>query len=286
MRIGGIPKNYRYKMPELPEVETIKRQLRNEIIGLTIKTITSDTPKMVKPSLSFVKQNIRNLEIQRIDRIGKYIIFQLTNNHYVIIHLKLNGRILIRSKKFPKDDYTHVILSLSQGMELRLADSRKFAFIELCLNHERIDQLTKQIGPEPYHLDDKKFYQLIRKSNQKIKQLLLDQKQIGGIGNIYANDALWLAKTHPATKSNLLTLFQAKRLRKALISVMDESLEKGGASDMWYRHIHGEKGSYQDHFKVYGQKGKPCLIHKKTLIEYIKIGQRGTFYCPKCQTKS
>ncbi len=270
-------------MPELPEVETIRRQLSHEIIGLTIREIKTDTPKMVKPSLSFVEQNIKDLKIHTIDRIGKYIIFNLSSNRQLIFHLKLNGRILIRPQKYKKDDYTHITLTLSQKTELRLADSRKFAFLELSLNGEKIAMLKNQIGPEPFTMNTREFYQRTNKSNQKIKQFLLDQKQIGGVGNIYANDALWLAKIHPATKSSSLSLRQTQCLLKALISVMDESLEKGGASDMWYRHIHGEKGSYQEHFKVYGQKGRACLIHKKTLIEYIKIGQRGTFFCPKCQ---
>ncbi len=270
-------------MPELPEVETIRRQLEKEIVGKTIVDVWWDRPKMLRPRPEAFVNGVKNRRITGVERKAKLLIFELSDGFFVC-HLRLSGRLLVRRKDDKPDDYVHVVLKFENNKELRFAEARLFGYMQYVESQEELDKILEKYGPEP--LDDLtagEFFKILQKTSRPIKLVLLDQNRIAGVGNIYANDALFLAKIHPRTPANSLSASQSSSLLKAIEQVFKEGLKYGGASDQWYRQVHGEKGSYQEHFKVYGQAGQVCDVCG-TKIKRIELGGRGTFFCPQCQT--
>ncbi len=280
-------------MPELPEVETIRRQLSSELEGFTFTSVKTDNEKMFRPSFKAVSKAIAGQKIGAIDRQAKLLIFKLSDGLSLLFHLKLTGRLLVRNPSDVPDAFTHAVFILripdlnpsdpGSKRELRFADARKFGFVKLITNKKEMEELLAGYGPEPFKdLTSKKFQDALSGSVRPIKIVLLDQEKISGIGNIYANDALWLAGINPKFKSDKLKSTQVMALYKAILVVLKKGLKYGGASDQWYRQVHGEEGEYQKHFLVYERKGEPC--HKcQSVIEYQKLNGRGTFFCPKCQ---
>ena len=269
-------------MPELPEVETIRRDLVKLIVGRKVIDIDTDTPKMVTPSLAVVKKAIVGAKIVSIKRRAKLLFLNLSNGKTLAIHLKLTGRLLVRDSKDPKDDWQHVTIFLTGDNQLRFADLRKFGWVKL-LDKKNVVKVLEEFGPEP--LDDltlSKFSEILISTRRPIKVLLLDQKKISGIGNIYACDALWLAGIFPEKKANELNHVETKKLYKAVETVFLKGIKYRGASDNYYLDALGRKGSYQKHFLVYGRVGESC-DRCKNEIKRSKIRGRGTFYCPVCQ---
>lgn len=269
-------------MPELPEVETIKGDLSRLIVGKKILDITTDSPKQVKPSLGKVKQAIVGKKIKKVERRAKLIQIFLNDDLILVIHLKLTGRLLVRDKKAPKDDWQHITISLSGDKELRFADLRKFGWLKLVKNEKELEELVSEFGPEATEIEYDEFKKIFSSITRSVKQLLMDQKKIAGIGNIYANDALFLAKIDPRKPAKKLTDQEAKKLLEAIKKVLQAGIKYRGASDQYYLDALGRKGSYQDHFLVYGREGKDCLDCQGK-IKKIKLGGRGTFFCPSCQ---
>ncbi len=270
-------------MPELPEVETIRRDLTKLIVGKKILNLTTDSPKQVQPSLVAVKKAVVGVTIKEIKRRAKLLQIFLSNGKILVVHLKLTGRLLVRKKESPQDDWQHVVISLSDDRELRLADLRKFGWIKLVEDKKDLVKLLAGFGPEPLDdLDFQAFQDILSSSRRAVKLVLLDQQKISGIGNIYTNEALFLAKIDPRRSANQVTEKEARKLFQAIEKVLQEGIKYRGASDQYYLDALGHKGSYQDHFLVYGRTGKPCFqCHGE--IKRIKIGGRGTFYCPRCQ---
>lgn len=270
-------------MPELPEVETIRRDLNRLIVGKKILDITTDSPKQVQPSLTEVKKAIVGATIKKIERRAKLLQIFLSNGQILAVHLKLTGRLLVRKKGAPKDDWQHVAISLSGNKELRFADLRKFGWIKL-VNSDQLSVISNELGIEPLTPDFtlEKFIQIIHSSTRPIKLVLMDQQKIAGLGNIYANDALFLAKIDPRRPAKKVSEEEAKRLFKAIEKVLQAGIKYRGASDQYYLDALGRKGSYQDHFLTYGREGKKCFDCKGE-IKRLKIGGRGTFFCSRCQ---
>jgi len=279
-------------MPELPEVETIRLQLEKFLIGHRILDIRINTAKIFPDD----KNLIINSKITSIDRYGKALIINLDNHYSLMIHLKMTGQLIYRGSglKHPKlsknvgslpNKHTHVIFDLDKNANLFFNDLRKFGYIKILKSSEVASQkFISNLGPEPMKdLTPKYFQNKLAKSSQKIKLFLLDQKKISGIGNIYANDALWLAKISPKRPSNKITKSESKVLLKAIETVLKNGLKYSGASDNSYVTATGEEGSYQDHFLVYGKKGELCPNKCGAKIERILLGGRGSFYCLKCQ---
>lgn len=270
-------------MPELPEVETIKRDLSRLVIGKEILDIKTDSPKQVQPSFAVVKKAVVGATIKSIKRRAKLLCLFLSNGKILVIHLKLTGRLLVREKKAPRDDWQHISFSLGGGKELRFADLRKFGWIRLVGNKEGLEKLLAEFGPEP--LDDlnlERLQKILSSSSRAVKVLLMDQKKIAGIGNIYASDALFLAKIDPRRPANKVTEKEAKKLYQTIEKVLKAGIKYRGASDQYYLDALGHKGSYQDYFLVYGREGKKCLKCKGE-IKKIKLGGRGTYFCSACQ---
>jgi len=270
-------------MPELPEVETIKKDLSRLVVGRKILGITTDSPKQVQPSLMVVRKAMMGAKIKKIERRAKLLQIFLSNGKILAIHLKLTGRLLVRKKGTPKDDWQRVVIALSSNRELRFADLRKFGWMRLIENEKELEKLLSEFGPEPLDsLDLRKFKTILASTNRPIKIVIMDQKKIAGVGNIYANDALFLAKIDPRRPAKKITEKETKKLYQALEKVLRAGIKYRGASDQYYLDALGRKGSYQDHYLVYQREGRKCLDCRGK-IRKIRLGGRGTFFCPRCQ---
>lgn len=275
-------------MPELPEVETIRRDLERELKGKTILGLTYSTPKVLQPSPKAVHEAIKGKKIEGFERKGKLLIVRLSGGRTLGIHLRLTGRLLIRNEGDPEDEWQRAVIKLSGGKELRFADLRLFGYIKLFKDEKEVEGTLAKIGPEPLskELNGEKFYEIIHKTSRPIKIVLLDQALISGVGNIYANEALFEAGIHPLTKANQLTKDQATELYEVIEKVLKEGLELRGATiaDEMYRDAYGRRGGYEKRVRVYQQAGRSCPKCGNKIV-YLKVGQRGTFVCPKCQKK-
>ncbi|MDP1710446.1 MAG: bifunctional DNA-formamidopyrimidine glycosylase/DNA-(apurinic or apyrimidinic site) lyase [candidate division WWE3 bacterium] len=272
-------------MPELPEVETIRKQLQKEVAGLSIVGIETDTPKMFRPSADKLLFRIKGQKITAVERRGKLLIFRLSGKENLVLHLRLTGQLILNKPADPADPFLHATIKLSDGRELRFNDARKFGYVSLVESDEELDKIVAGYGPEPFaDLTWEKFQSAFSRSNRRIKDLLLDQKVISGVGNIYANEALWLAKIHPEARVSSLSDPQIKDLYEAVLKVLEDGLRLGGATiaDEKYRNLYGERGHYEQAVRVYQRQGQPCP-RCGTKIEYLRVGQRGTFVCPKEQ---
>jgi formamidopyrimidine-DNA glycosylase len=265
-------------MPELPEIETIKRYLEKDLIGRKIK----DVKVLNKKSFLGDKKKILNSKILKIERKGKMLIFRLNNSLNLVFHLKLTGQLLflnfLRNSEFKR--YTRVIFILDKGF-LVFNDARKFGWIKV-LDDKNLNNELSKIGKEPFDLNFKYLKEIFSKTKRPIKIVLMEQKKIAGLGNIYANEALFLSKIHPLKPANKLKDSEIKNLLLAIKKVIKKAIKLQGTSFRFYVKPDESKGSYQEEFLVYQRKNERCLKCKNK-IKYIKIGGRGSFYCSNCQ---
>jgi len=291
-------------MPELPEVEIIVRDLNKTIQGLKITNVWTDWRKMVKkPSYSnFVKQ-IRNRKILKARRRAKYILIDLSKGKTLIIHQKISGHLLygkwsVKGKEVkilsngplkddPQNRFIRLIFYLSNGKQLGLSDLRRFAKV-LLVDSDKINDLKeiKELGPEP--LDKKftfkKFKEIFKNRQGKIKQVLMNQGMIAGIGNIYSDEILFEAKIHPLKQIKELKNGDFKKIYQAMKKILQRAIVLRGDSMSDYRDVKGRKGRYQDVQKVYQREGQRCY-QCKNMIKRIKIGGRSAHFCPTCQPR-
>jgi formamidopyrimidine-DNA glycosylase len=279
-------------MPELPEVEVVRLFLDSHIIGKTISKLEIITPKSFIGNPKFVVGQ----KIISTSRLGKQLSLHLKNGLILLFHLKMTGQIImgdsILGHPTPKEDKSHLpnkstrlFFTFSDGPKLFFNDQRKFGWVKL-LNQSELVEAQKNLGLDILSpkFTPKYFYQQLQTSSRPIKSVLLDQNKFAGIGNIYANDALFLAKIHPSSHSNKINFKISTLLHSFLIKIMTESIKNGGstAKDNKYLHPDGSSGKHQFNFQVYQRTGEPCLICQ-TPIERVNLGGRGTFYCRKCQ---
>jgi len=264
-------------MPELPEVETIARTLRPALIGKIILSADLRWPgTLAAPSLAAFKKHLKGQQIESISRRAKFLDLQLSNSH-LLIHLRMSGDVLVVLGGYQPAKHDRLVVQLSEDTSLIFSDPRKFGRVWLVDNTAEI---FRDLGPEPLSeafTADWLYYSLHLRRRQ-LKPLLLDQAFLAGMGNIYTDEALHLAKLHPLLLSDLVTKKQAKGLWQAIRKVLEEGIRRNGASIDWvYR-----GGDFQNHFRVYGRTGEPCPVCG-TPIERTTVGQRGTHFCPKCQ---
>jgi formamidopyrimidine-DNA glycosylase len=287
-------------MPELPEVETIKLGLQKYLVGHKIEDVEVRVPKIFQGN----PKDVIGAKVVDIKRIGKGLIIELDNGFVLTVHLKMTGQLVfqdkttegsILSKKVGGDvlpsKYSHVIFSLDKGATLYYNDLRRFGWVKVLKKDELKDvAFFKEMGPEPKVGEDlagkeltlDHFKSVIQKGNLPVKLILMDQKRIGGIGNIYANDALFLAGIDPRRKGKTLSDEEVQTLFKTIYEVIKKSLNYGGSSDENFVNVLGQEGNYQNHTLVYGKKDEKCSICGAT-IEKIQLGGRGTYFCPKHQ---
>jgi formamidopyrimidine-DNA glycosylase len=269
-------------MPELPEVETVVRGLRADVIGRTLKTFWCDWPRLLATtdSTQFAAR-IEGQQVLSLGRRGKYIVFTLTHD-LMLIHLKMTGRLYVAQPGArPDDRWVHVKFQLDNGNELRFSDSRKFGRVYIASD---LEEIIGKLGPEPLEPEftAEAFASALTKRKGIIKSLLLDQTLVAGVGNIYADEALWLAQIDPHRRADTLEREMISRLHAAIIEVLSQGIKHEGASVNWYRKPDGTTGESQNHFKVYDRQDNPC-VRCGTPIRKIWLGQRGTHYCPGCQ---
>lgn len=274
-------------MPELPEVETIVRQLNREIKGKTITDFYCNSFKMLAThNYSIFRRTIKNKKILNIGRRGKIILLELSQNLVLAIHLRLTGQLFIRKPSAPSDPFNRAKFFLGKNLELRFNDLRRFGQIWL-LKKEEVEKNFEKIqnlGPEPLDSDFtlEKFQEILHSKKTKIKALLMDQRIISGIGNIYSDEALFYAGIHPLTLANKILGDKLKKLHQGIKKILKDAILAQGTSVDTYRNIHGQKGTYEFKLKIYRRTGEPCF-HCGTKIKRIKIGGRSAHFCPKCQ---
>lgn len=264
-------------MPELPEVETIARTLRPALIGKIILSSDLRWPRtLAAPAPAVFRKRLKGQRIESISRRAKFLDLQLSDQH-LLIHLRMSGDLLVVLGGYEPAKHDRLVAKLSEDTSLVFSDPRKFGRIWLVKD---ADEILGNLGPEPLSDGFTPFwlYASLQQRRRQLKPLLLDQTFLAGLGNIYTDEALHLAKLHPLSTSNSITKKQSKSLWKAIRQVLEDGIHSSGASIDWvYR-----GGDFQNHFRVYGRSGKPCPVCK-TAIERITIGQRGTHYCPQCQ---
>ncbi|MER2063037.1 MAG: DNA-formamidopyrimidine glycosylase [Alkalibacterium sp.] len=272
-------------MPELPEVENVRKGLRQLITGKTITRVRVLWGNIIKdPSVTEFIHKIEGQKIEDIQRRGKFLLFILSKD-VMISHLRMEGKYRLEKTSVPLTKHTHVIFKLDTEEELRYLDVRKFGKMSL-IEKEKLSShpSLKDLGPEPTEesLETAHLVEAFKKTGRPIKACLLDQTIVAGIGNIYADEILYDAYVHPEKKGNELNSKEIKRLRDSIVSIMNNAVEKGGTTIRTYANAYGVQGSYQDELLVYGKTGDRCPRCGDT-IEKIKVVQRGTHICPRCQ---
>ena len=270
-------------MPELPEVETVVRALRLPLVGRTFTEVRNYWPgHIVTPSLPELQRRIHGRTILSITRRAKYLVFSLSGGETLMIHLKMTGHLSVVDPETPPDKYAHTIFKLDNEQELRFRDPRKFGRVYLVQDPAKI---FGSLGPEP--LDNGFTTAVLQKrlQNRKrvLKPLLLDQTFVAGIGNIYADEALFYARLHPERRSDTLSPAEIQALHSAIQKVLKLGIEREGASIDRYVKPDGSKGDMQNAVAVYGRTGDPCY-RCGTPIQRIKLGGRSTHFCPTCQS--
>jgi formamidopyrimidine-DNA glycosylase len=264
-------------MPELPEVETIARTLRPVLIGKTILSADLRWPRTLDaPSPAAFKKRIKGQRIESISRRAKFLDLQLSDSH-LLIHLRMSGDLLVVLGGYEPAKHDQLIAQLSEDTSLIFSDPRKFGRVWLV---DDPAEIFRELGPEPLSeaFTSDWLYSSLHNRKRQLKPLLLDQAFLAGLGNIYTDESLHLARLHPLSPSDSVTKKQAKGLRQAIREVLEEGIRRNGASIDWvYR-----GGDFQNHFRVYGRTGEPCPVCGTT-IERTTVSQRGTHFCPKCQ---
>ena len=270
-------------MPELPEVETVRRGLERLVLGRTILSVEVKVPKMVKTSYQSFLNELPGQRIQAMRRRGKYLIFDF-GQLIMISHLRMEGKYLLFTDQVPTNKHFHLFFKLDDSSTLVYQDVRKFGTFDLLSkNQEEAYFMKKKLGPEPTKQAFKyaSFERALMRSDKPIKPLLLDQKLVAGLGNIYVDEVLWAAKVHPETPARELSKAAMKRVHDQTIAILQLGIEKGGSTIRTYRNALGEDGTMQDYLQVYGKTGQRCA----STIEKIKLGGRGTHLCPHCQKR-
>ena len=270
-------------MPELPEVETVRRGLERLVVGRTILSLEVKVPKMIKTSYDSFLTDLPGQTIQALRRRGKYLIFDF-GQLIMISHLRMEGKYLLFTDQVPTNKHFHLFFKLDDGSTLIYQDVRKFGTFDLLAKSQEEAYFTrKKLGPEPTKKAFKYalFERALMSSAKPIKSLLLEQKLVAGLGNIYVDEVLWAAKVHPETPAKELS---KARVHDQTIAILQLGIEKGGSTIRTYRNALGEDGTMQNYLQVYGKTGQPCPRCVST-IEKIKLGGRGTHLCPHCQKR-
>lgn len=273
-------------MPELPEVETVRRGLEKLILGKKISSVEIRYPKMIKTDLDQFQKELPGQLVKSMGRRGKYLLFYLTDK-VLISHLRMEGKYFYYPGQVPERKHAHVLIQFEDGGTLVYEDVRKFGTMEL-LAPELLDAyfVSKKLGPEPTEQDfDLEIFRgALKKSKKPIKSHLLDQTLVAGLGNIYVDEVLWRAQIHPARPSNSLSAQEARKVHVQTIEVLGQAVEKGGSTIRTYTNAFGEDGTMQDFHQVYDKTGEACS-RCGSIIEKIQLGGRGTHFCPKCQRR-
>ncbi len=270
-------------MPELPEVETIVRGLREKLTGRQIRSVQVRTSKLLRSPLASFRKQLTGAVIKKIERKGKFILVGLENEATLVIHLKMTGQLLLIPEDRPADKHTHLLFNLHpRDLQLRYRDVRKFGFLVLLTPGQEWAPLA-DLAPDPFELTATAFYERLRMKKRAIKPLLLDQRFISGLGNIYVDESLFRSQIHPLTHSHSLSWDQARGLHLRIRQVLRQAIKAKGTTVSDYRGPEGIVGGFQHYLRVYDRQGLPCPDCRNP-IRKTRVGGRGTHFCPACQT--
>lgn len=273
-------------MPELPEVETVKRTLNVLVKGKQIEYVTVRLARIIQrpDDIQAFANMLAGHSVVNVERRGKFLRIVL-DGLVLVSHLRMEGRYGLFQKNDPLDKHTHVIFHFTDGTELRYTDVRQFGTMHLFEPGEdlRLPPLNK-LGQEPLEpaFTPERFKEIVAGKSTKIKSLLLNQEYVVGIGNIYVDESLHRAGIHPEDSAKVLSGEQLDKLYEAIVTTLTEAVNAGGSSVKSYVNGQGESGSYQDQHLIYGRKDQPC-VSCGTMIEKTVVGGRGTHFCPNCQ---
>lgn len=269
-------------MPELPEVETIKRQLNHEICGKKITGIEVLTEKTVRtPKAEFIKKVV-GAKIKNVERRAKLLILNLSNGSSILTHLKMTGQYVYDGEAHK---HTRVVFSFGPKLKIMFNDMRRFGYLKLMKTADLPNFLAGEYGPEPLEKNFTlgKFTEVLkRRPNMKIKQLLMEQKLIAGVGNIYAQEACFMSGILPTRQAKSLMPAEIRKLHTNIRKVLSEAIKYGGSSAENYLNLYGKQGDFVKRLKVYG-RGKEKCRRCGGILKTIKLGGRGTVYCENCQ---
>jgi formamidopyrimidine-DNA glycosylase len=272
-------------MPELPEVETVCRSLRPHLLGRTIEKIEVVEPRLRLPVDKKSLRSLIGLRVDAIERRAKYILLQLSNQRTWLFHLGMSGKLICTEARAARRKHDHIIVALDDGRELRYHDPRRFGLSMVSVRDqlEELPQL-RVLGIDPFagELTGEFLYHQTRGSDRRIRDLLLDQQIVAGLGNIYANEILFLTGIKPTTRSHRLNRKQADALAGAIPQLLGDAIRWCGTSFSDYRDADDKSGEFQNHLKVYDRDGEKCRSCP-SLIKRVAIGNRSAFYCPRCQ---
>ncbi len=270
-------------MPELPEVETVVTGLKPQIVGKTLLCVTDSCKKLRYPLPDF--DSLLGATITDITRRAKYLLFHFDNGQTLIWHLGMTGQFHVLDKNEAATKHEHVTLTFDDGATLRYRDTRRFGYADICPRAQLPEHVWMQkLGVEPLtdDFDGSHLQQLLKHKKVSIKQAIMDNHIVVGVGNIYASESLYRAGILPTTPSNKLSLPQLKKLSRHIKAVLAEAIEAGGSTISDFVKADGQPGYFAHSFKVYGRDGEQCLVCQKPIDRIVQNG-RASFFCPKCQ---
>lgn len=283
--VRKTPLVYNPTMPELPEVETVVRDLRGLLLGRRISGVRVGPKRLRQPWSRTRAALIVGRQVRSVGRRGKWICVELDDAHYLIVHLGMSGQITLKPAEAPRARHTHGVFDLDDGAEqLRFRDPRRFGSLQVMVGTEEVDAFfdENRLGPEPFALRPGDWQRRLTATQRCLKAALLDQRLVAGVGNIYADESLWEARLHPARRGCDSTPAEAERLRRAIVAVLRRAIRKRGTSFRDFIRANGSSGDYQKEFRVYGQTGRPCP-RCAAPIALTRLAGRATHYCPRCQ---
>jgi formamidopyrimidine-DNA glycosylase len=269
-------------VPELPEVETVVRDLRPHLVGRRIVRVTVGAKRLRRAWSPAWAKRLAGRTIRAVRRRGKWILLDLDEG-LLVIHLGMTGQLTVGPADRPAEDHTHFVADLDDGQQLRFRDVRRFGSITLYADAVELEAfLGGRLGPEPFDLPAGDFRRALAGTSRPLKAALLDQRVVAGVGNIYADEALFQAKLPPTQLGRDTTPAEADRLRKAIVAVLNRAIERRGSSIRDYVGGDGRRGSYQEERRVYGRTGRPCP-RCGAPVARVRLAGRSTHYCPRCQ---
>jgi formamidopyrimidine-DNA glycosylase len=274
-------------VPELPEVETVVRDLRPLVTGRRVLRVEAGDRKLRTPWEPAWGPTLVGKQVAAVRRRGKWILLDLDGGAVLVVHLGMTGRFTVERADAARELHTHLVFALDgAGDELRFRDPRRFGSARLFADAAAVEELlAAKLGPEPWNLGAKEWRAALRGTARPLKAVLLDQRVVAGVGNIYADESLHAARLHPTQPGERTTAAQAERLRAAVVAVLERAIESRGSTIRDYVGGDGQKGGYQDEFRVYGRTGEPCPRCGRA-VECIRLAGRSTHYCPKCQKRA
>jgi formamidopyrimidine-DNA glycosylase len=270
-------------MPELPEVETVARDLRSLIVGRTLVGLTRSRKALRQSWSKAWEPKLIGRRVEAVRRRGKWLLLELDGGAFLMVHLGMTGRFTVVPPEAEAEPHTHLVFRLDNAHELRFRDARRFGSVTYFSDQARWEAfLATRLGPEPWDLRPADFRGVVNNTKRSVKAVLLDQTVIAGVGNIYADEACFAARIDPRRPGNALRPAEADRLLHDVRAVLDRAIEAKGSTIRDYVGGTGQPGGYQDRFQVYARKGEPCR-RCGTPITSVRLGGRSTHFCPKCQ---